>query len=214
MPDNVTEERTQLLHDVRRGDRLLARRAGLERRGGHGARDGRGRRRRYYMPYQYGNEANPLAHYNGTAVEILEELDEVTAFVAGLGTGGTLMGNAPPAQGGEPRHADRRRRAAPGRARPGPALARRRLHPADHRPVPARPEDLRLEPRLGRLDQEAARRGGPVRRRLDRRGRLHRRAGGRESSTRATSSSCPRRRLEVPELRRLHEVDRAARDFP
>ena len=45
------------------------------------------------MPYQYGNEANPRAHYNGTAVEILEELDEVAAFVAGLGTGGTLMGN-------------------------------------------------------------------------------------------------------------------------
>ena len=36
---------------------------------------------------------NPLAHYNGTALEILEELDEVAAFVAGLGTGGTLMGN-------------------------------------------------------------------------------------------------------------------------
>ena len=48
----------------------------------------------YYMPYQYGNPANPDAHYNGTAVEILEELDEVAAFVAGLGTGGTLMGNA------------------------------------------------------------------------------------------------------------------------
>src|SRR5204863_6950236 len=46
----------------------------------------------YYMPYQYGNQANPMAHYNGTAPEILEELDEVTAFVAGLGTGGTLMG--------------------------------------------------------------------------------------------------------------------------
>ena len=48
---------------------------------------------RYYMPYQYGNEANPLAHYNGTALEILDELDDVAAFVAGLGTGGTLMGN-------------------------------------------------------------------------------------------------------------------------
>src|SRR5438046_9527141 len=47
----------------------------------------------YYMPYQYGNQANPQAHYNGTALEILEELDEVAAFVAGLGTGGTLMGN-------------------------------------------------------------------------------------------------------------------------
>src|SRR5947208_11077722 len=48
----------------------------------------------YYMPYQYGNEANPLAHYNGTAVEILEERDSVAAFVGGLGTGGTLMGCA------------------------------------------------------------------------------------------------------------------------
>ena len=46
------------------------------------------------MPYQYGNEANPRAHYDGTAVEILEELDDVAAFVGGLGTGGTLMGNA------------------------------------------------------------------------------------------------------------------------
>ena len=46
------------------------------------------------MPYQYGNQANPLAHYNGTAPEILDELDgQVDAFVAGLGTGGTLMGN-------------------------------------------------------------------------------------------------------------------------
>jgi cysteine synthase B len=44
------------------------------------------------MPYQYGNEANPRAHYDGTAPEILEELDEISAFVAGLGTGGTLMG--------------------------------------------------------------------------------------------------------------------------
>jgi cysteine synthase B len=46
------------------------------------------------MPYQYGNQANPGAHYDGTAVEILDELDgDVAAFVAGLGTGGTLMGN-------------------------------------------------------------------------------------------------------------------------
>jgi [CysO sulfur-carrier protein]-thiocarboxylate-dependent cysteine synthase len=48
----------------------------------------------YFMPYQYGNPANPRAHYEGTAPEILEELDgDIAAFVAGLGTGGTLMGN-------------------------------------------------------------------------------------------------------------------------
>lgn len=44
------------------------------------------------MLYQYGNEANPLAHYEGTGAEILADCPEITAFVAGLGTGGTLMG--------------------------------------------------------------------------------------------------------------------------
>ena len=47
----------------------------------------------HLLIYQYGNEANPRAHYEGTAKEILDELDDVTAFVGGLGTGGTLMGN-------------------------------------------------------------------------------------------------------------------------
>jgi cysteine synthase len=47
---------------------------------------------RYYMPFQYGNPANVRAHYEGTGREILEDLPEVSAFVAGLGTGGTLTG--------------------------------------------------------------------------------------------------------------------------
>ena len=46
----------------------------------------------YYMPYQYGNEANPGAHYQTTGREILEAVPDVDVFVAGLGTGGTLMG--------------------------------------------------------------------------------------------------------------------------
>ena len=46
----------------------------------------------WVMLYQYGNPANALAHYNGTAPEILADLPEVTHFVAGLGTTGTLMG--------------------------------------------------------------------------------------------------------------------------
>jgi [CysO sulfur-carrier protein]-thiocarboxylate-dependent cysteine synthase len=93
MPENVTPERTQLL-----------RMYGAEIVYSEGAKGSNGavemaldmaeRDASYYMPYQYGNQANPLAHYNSTAVEILEELDEVAAFVAGLGTGGTLMGNA------------------------------------------------------------------------------------------------------------------------
>src|ERR671937_759022 len=91
MPDNVTEERTQLL-----------RMYGAEIVYSEGAKGSNGAVElalemadadpSYYMPYQYGNEANPRAHYEGTAPEILEELDTVAAFVGGLGTGGTLMG--------------------------------------------------------------------------------------------------------------------------
>jgi cysteine synthase B len=93
MPDNVTSERTQLLHMY--GAEIVY---SPGEQGSNGAvamaLEMAEADASYYMPYQYGNEANPLAHYNGTAVEILEELDEVSAFVGGLGTGGTLMGNA------------------------------------------------------------------------------------------------------------------------
>src|SRR5215210_1570143 len=47
---------------------------------------------RYFMPFQYANEANPRAHYEGTGAEIAEALERVDVLVAGLGTGGTLMG--------------------------------------------------------------------------------------------------------------------------
>jgi [CysO sulfur-carrier protein]-thiocarboxylate-dependent cysteine synthase len=46
----------------------------------------------YFMPFQYGNAANPRAHYEGTGAEIAEALERVDVLVAGLGTGGTLMG--------------------------------------------------------------------------------------------------------------------------
>jgi cysteine synthase B len=44
------------------------------------------------MPFQYGNPSNPRAHYDGTGIEVLRDLPDVTHFVAGLGTGGTLTG--------------------------------------------------------------------------------------------------------------------------
>ena len=47
---------------------------------------------RYTMLFQYENEANPQAHYDGTGAEIARDLPRLDAFVAGLGTGGTLMG--------------------------------------------------------------------------------------------------------------------------
>src|SRR3954447_7316081 len=93
MPDNVTPERTQLLQMY--GAEIVY---SPGDQGSNGAVAMALRMAEadasYYMPYQYGNPANPRAHYEGTAPEILEELGgEVDAFVAGLGTGGTLMGN-------------------------------------------------------------------------------------------------------------------------
>src|SRR5258705_6508861 len=49
---------------------------------------------RFVMPYQYGNEANPQAHYETTGPEILADCPEIDVFVAGLGTGGALMGGS------------------------------------------------------------------------------------------------------------------------
>src|SRR3954449_7856641 len=91
MPDNVTAERAQLL--TMYGAEIVYSEGAKGSNGAVEVALEMSHEPQYYMPYQYGNEANPLAHYNGTAVEILEELDEVTAFVGGLGTGGTLMGN-------------------------------------------------------------------------------------------------------------------------
>src|SRR5205823_14049486 len=47
---------------------------------------------RYVFLFQYGNPANPVAHYEGTGPEILRDCPEIDVFVAGLGTSGTLMG--------------------------------------------------------------------------------------------------------------------------
>jgi cysteine synthase len=91
MPENVTEERRRLL-------RLY----GAEIIESPGAEGSNGavrmalelaeREPRYQMLFQYGNEANPAAHYAGTGAEIAAALDRVDVLVAGLGTGGTLMG--------------------------------------------------------------------------------------------------------------------------
>ena len=93
MPDNVTNERRQ-----------MAALFGAEVIDSPGALGSNGaiamakylvsRDERFVMPYQYGNEANPRAHYETTGPEILADCPEIDAFVAGLGTGGTLMGVA------------------------------------------------------------------------------------------------------------------------
>ncbi len=92
VPDNVTVERRQLLelfgaeiaysdgNQGTNGSIKLAQQLAADPR--------------YYMPYQYGNPANPQAHYDTTAAEIIRDCPEVDVLVAGLGTGGTLMGCA------------------------------------------------------------------------------------------------------------------------
>ena len=91
MPDNVSVERRQLLEIF-----------GAEVTLSPGDEGSNGAIRRaqaiaaaepeYAFLYQYGNPANPLAHYEGTGPEIWADCPEVDAFVAGLGTSGTLMG--------------------------------------------------------------------------------------------------------------------------
>ena len=92
MPKNVSLERSQLLwaygaeivfSDGAKGTNgsIVVAQEMMESQNGN-----------YFMPYQYGNSANPDAHYETTGREIIEELPEVDMFVAGLGTGGTLMG--------------------------------------------------------------------------------------------------------------------------
>ena len=91
MPANATEERRRLLQLY--GATIIDSPAD---QGSNGAvrlaLEIAEREPKYFMPFQYANEANPRAHYEGTGAEIAEALDRVDVLVAGLGTGGTLMG--------------------------------------------------------------------------------------------------------------------------
>jgi cysteine synthase B len=91
MPENATEERQRLLRLF--GAQIVSS-PGNE--GSNGAvrlaLELAEREPKYFMPFQYANPANPRAHYEGTGAEIAAALDRVDVVVAGLGTGGTLMG--------------------------------------------------------------------------------------------------------------------------
>ena len=91
MPSNATPERRVLLELY--GATIID---SPGREGSNGAvrlaQEIAARDDRYVMLFQYANEANPRAHYEGTGLEIARDLPRVDALVAGLGTGGTLMG--------------------------------------------------------------------------------------------------------------------------
>ena len=210
MPDNVTSERTQLLHMY--GAEIVY---SPGEQGSNGAvakaLEMAEADASYYMPYQYGNQANPDAHYYGTAVEILEELDEVTAFVGGLGTGGTLMGNARRLKEENPDTLIVAAEPLQGELVQG----LRSLEDGYIPPI----IDLSLLDRkifvsnrdAVAVDQAPARRRGPVRGRLERRRGLDRGARRGEARGGQRGLRRARRRLEVPQLGRVHQADRGAR---
>jgi len=90
IPDNASEERIRLLELF--GAEIVFSPGDKGTNGSIDVARRLARDDRYYMPFQYGNPANPLAHETGTGEEIVRDLPEVTHFVAGLGTGGTLTG--------------------------------------------------------------------------------------------------------------------------
>ena len=90
MPDNASEERVRLLELY--GAEIVFSPAEKGTNGSIEVARRMAEHDRYFMPFQYGNPANPRAHYDGTGEEIVRDLPEVTHFVAGLGTGGVLTG--------------------------------------------------------------------------------------------------------------------------
>jgi len=92
VPDNVTVERRQLLELF--GAEIVYSDGNQGTNGSIKLAQQLAADPRYYMPYQYGNQANPQAHYDTTGAEIIRDCPEVDVLVAGLGTGGTLMGCA------------------------------------------------------------------------------------------------------------------------
>ena len=90
IPDNASEERIGLLRLF--GAEIVFSDGDKGTNGSIEVARALARDETYYMPFQYGNPANPLAHQEGTAQEIIRDLPEVTHFVAGMGTGGTLTG--------------------------------------------------------------------------------------------------------------------------
>jgi [CysO sulfur-carrier protein]-thiocarboxylate-dependent cysteine synthase len=91
MPDNVTSERRQMLELY--GAQIISSPGTLGSNGAVEMAKGLvAKNEQYTMLYQYGNQANPNAHYYGRAPEIIKDLPDIDVFVAGLGTGGTLTG--------------------------------------------------------------------------------------------------------------------------
>jgi cysteine synthase len=90
IPDNASEERIRILRLF--GAEIVFSDGAKGTNGSIDVARALAQDDKYYMPFQYGNPANPKAHEEGTAREIVRDCPSVTHFVAGMGTGGTLTG--------------------------------------------------------------------------------------------------------------------------
>jgi cysteine synthase len=91
MPENTSAERAQLLR-MWGAEIIWSPAVGGSNEAVRVAKDLAQENPDWVMLYQYGNPANPAAHYETTGPELLQDLPTITHFVAGLGTTGTLMG--------------------------------------------------------------------------------------------------------------------------
>ena len=209
MPDNVTNERRQ-----------MAALFGAEVIDSPGAPGSNGaialakhlvsKDERFVMPYQYGNPANPLAHYETTGPEILADCPEIDVFVAGLGTGGTLMGVSRYLREQKPGVRIVAAEPLPGELVQGLRSLEEGFIPEILEPSLHRCEVPRLEPRRDRRVARPRLPRGHLRRAVVR-GRPGRRGPRRHrDGVRDDRGAAPRRRLEVPVGR--HVLDQPRRD--
>jgi len=93
MPDNVSLERQQLLK-IFNAELILTKGADGMKAAIDTAYELAAQDKKYYMPDQFSNPANPLAHYETTATEIINDFpyDKIDVLIAGIGTGGTIVG--------------------------------------------------------------------------------------------------------------------------
>jgi len=93
MPDNMSVERQQLIK-MYNAELILTKGANGVQKALETAQELVAQDKRYYAPDQFSNPANPLAHYETTSVEILEDFpySRIDVLIAGIGTGGTIMG--------------------------------------------------------------------------------------------------------------------------
>ena len=174
MPENTSEERRQLLR-MYGAEIIGSPAAGGSNEAVRVAKQIAAEHPDWVMLYQYGNEANARAHYETTGPELLADLPEITHFVAGLGTTGTLMGVGRYLREHKPGREDRRGRAAVRRARLRAAQRGRGLRPRALRRVRADHPVLGLLGRRAAPDQGVHLRRGHLRGHLGRRRAARRR---------------------------------------